>query len=179
MLRKFLFGMLVMGLIWSGFGELPIARACAGYTLSVGTDGSQRQELLAQIMSELVRQRTGTKIRLVRFKFQAELLEAAKRKEVDLLVVVTTQPATVKNDLFLEGRLRLLKPFGYQDFQVMPAIQTETLKRFPALQRLINRLAGIIDDATLLRLEEELAAVSNLRAVAKKFLTEQNLVFGS
>ena len=129
-------------------------------------------------MSELIRQRTGTKIRLVRFKFQDELLEAAKRKEVDLLVV-TTQPTTVKNDLFLEGRLRLLKPFGYQDFQVMPAFQTETLKRFPALQRLINRLAGIIDDATLLRLEEELAAGSDLRAVAKKFLTEQNLVFGS
>ena len=178
MLRKFLFGMLVMGLIWSGFGELPTARACAGYTLSVGTDGSQSQELLAQIMSELIRQRTGTKIRLVRFKFQDELLEAAKRKEVDLLVV-TTQPATVKNDLFLEGRLRLLKPFGCQDFQVMPAFQAETLKRFPALQRLINRLAGIIDDATLLRLEEELAAGSDSRAVAKKFLTEQNLVFGS
>ena len=178
MLRKFLFGMLVMGLICSGFGELPIARACAGYTLSVGTDGSQRQELLAQIMSELIRQRTGTKIRLVRFKFQDELLEAAKRKEVDLLVV-TTQPTTVKNDLFLEGRLRLLKPFGYQDFQVMPAFQTETLKRFPALQRLINRLAGIIDDATLLRLEEELATGSDLRAAAKKFLTEQKLIFGS
>ena len=61
----------------------------------------------------------------------------------------------------------------------MPAFQAETLKRFPALQRLINRLAGIIDDATLLRLEEELAAGSDLRAAAKKFLTEQNLVFGS
>ncbi len=179
MLRKFLLGLLVIGLICSGFGELPSARACAGYTLALGTDGSQSQELLAQIMAELIRQRTGTKIQLVRFKSQSELLAAAKRQEVDLLVAVVTQTGAAENNLFHDGQLRLLKPFGYQDSQVLPAFQAATLKRFPALPRLINRLAGIIDDATLLRLQEGLSAGSDLRASAKKFLTEQRLIFGS
>jgi len=172
--RKFFLSLLIVASVFVGCGSFSPAHACAGYTIIVGSDGSQRQELMTQIMAELIRQRTGTKIQFARFGSQEELLAAAERHDVDLLVVASTQI-----DLINQEKLQLLKPFGFQNDQVMPAFQVATLKRFPALQRLVNRLAGIVDDATLLSLEENLKTAKNLRAVAKKFLTEQKLVFGS
>lgn len=171
---RILLGLMLVSLVGNDFASFPQAQACAGYTIIVGSDGSPRQELLTQIMAELIRQRTGTKIQFSRFATQGELLAAAERHDVDLLVVAVTQ-----DDLFSKDQLQVLKPFGYQNSQVMPAFQVATLKRFPALQRLVNRLAGIIDDATLRYLEKSLNAGSDLRDVAKKFLTERNLIYGS
>ncbi len=179
MVTKLLLGLLAMGLVFGLLGEPPRAHACAGYTITVGSDGSSQQELITQIMAELIRQRTGTKIKLVRFNSQAELLMAAEQHAVDLVMVTSAQPAVTGEGLLPENMLRQLKPFGYQEGQVMPAFHAATLKRFPALQRLINRLAGEIDDATLQQLLEEVRAEADLRAVAKKFLHERKLIFGS
>ncbi|NOY13821.1 MAG: hypothetical protein GXP51_09155 [Deltaproteobacteria bacterium] len=174
--QKFLFGLLLLsGLLIPGLAVPPEAAACAGYTITVGSDGSRPQELLTQIMAELIRQRTGTNIRLVRYKTEAELLAAAGRHDIDLLVA-TLGPAG--SQLFKKQKLLALKPFGYQSSRVVPVFRVETLKKFPALRRLINRLAGKIDDDTLRRLIAELDDEQNVRVVAKKFLAEQKLVFG-
>jgi len=179
MVPKLLLGLLTVGLLFSLLDGPPRVHACAGYTITVGSDGSPQQELVTQIMAELIRQRTGTKIKMVRFASQAELQAAAEQHDVDLLLVTKTRPAGTGGGLPSDNPLRLLKPFGYQAGQVVPAFHVATLKRFPALQRLINRLAGEIDDATLMRLQGQVSAETDLRAVAKKFLHEQQLIFGS
>jgi len=171
-------GLLVLTLFLFGSGDIHQSHACAGYTITVGSDGSPRQELITQIMAELIRQRTGTKIKLQRFDSQNELVTAAEQHHVDLLVV-TGGRATRDAAAINEDKLKLLMPFGYQESQVRPAFHVATLKRFPALQRLVNRLAGIIDDETLRRLEKSIDEDGDLRVVAKKFLQEQKLIFGS
>ena len=79
MIRNLLLGALILSLFLGGLGY-PQAFACAGYTLSIGREGSHRQEVVSQIMAELIRQRTGTKIRLVRFSSQEEMLAEAERQ---------------------------------------------------------------------------------------------------
>ena len=176
MKQKLLFGIVAACLLFSGLGEVRLAKACAGYTITVGSTGTLQQELLTQILSLLISQRTGTNIQMARFDSQAELLAAAKRHDIDLLVVAGGTTDAVA-DLSKQG-LVLLAPFGCDNARLVPAFQAATLKRFPALKRLVSKLGGLIDDDTFKRLAEEVNTGSNPRAVAKKFLAEQKLIFG-
>jgi osmoprotectant transport system substrate-binding protein len=58
---------------------------------------------------------------------------------------------------------------------VAPVIRKDTLKKFPALSRLVNKLAGAIDDATLARLVQE-SEKRPVREVTKQFLKEKRLI---
>lgn len=178
MIKQLLLSGMFFCLILSGTGAATSASACAGYTLILGSNGSLQQELLTQILSLLISQRTGTTIQMVRYGSQAELLAAASKHEVDLLVAAVGPAATSDSRLVLnDPELVPLAPFGLENSQVAPVFQAATLKRFPALKRLVNRLAGQIDDQTLERLATELASNRNQREVARKFLSEQQLIF--
>jgi osmoprotectant transport system substrate-binding protein len=179
MMKQLLLGGIFFCLIFCGSGAVTPAKACAGYTLILGSNGSLQQELLTQILSLLISQRTGTTIQLVRYASQAELLAAASGHEVDLLVVEVNPAGTIDSRQVLDdSELVLLEPFGYDNAQVAPVFQPAALKRFPALKRLVNRHAGLIDDLALQRLEAEVASNHNQRDVAYKFLSEQKLIFG-
>lgn len=179
MMQRLLFGGLLLCLILCGAGAVTTARACAGYTLNLGSDGSLQQELLMQIFSQLISQRTGTTIQLVRYESQAELLAAASRHEVDLLVTEVDSTGAIANRRFsADPKLLLLEPFGDRNFRLAPVFQAETLKRFPALKRLINRLAGLLDEPALQGLDVAAASNPNLREVAHQFLTAQKMIFG-
>jgi glycine betaine/choline ABC-type transport system substrate-binding protein len=178
MIRNLLFSVL-LGLLLSGGQTVPPAYACAGHTLSIGFDGSRQQEIVTHIVAELIRQRTGTKVHLLRFASQQEMLADAEPQCLDLLIVTFSQHFAEDSGPFAEGKLVRLEPFGYQDASVFPALQRAAQKKFPALQRLVNRLAGLIDESALRGVEQELAAGHDLREVAKKFLIEQNLIYGS
>jgi osmoprotectant transport system substrate-binding protein len=58
---------------------------------------------------------------------------------------------------------------------VAPVIRKDTLKKFPALSRLVNKLSGAVDDATLARLVQE-SEKRPARDVAKQFLKEKRLI---
>jgi osmoprotectant transport system substrate-binding protein len=58
---------------------------------------------------------------------------------------------------------------------VAPVIRKDTLKKFPALSRLVNKLAGVVDNATLARLVQE-SETRPAREVAKQFLKEKRLI---
>lgn len=173
MKQKLLFGIVAACLLFSGLGEVRSAKACAGHTITIGSTGTLQQELLTQILSLLISQRTGTNIRVTRFGSQVELLAAAKRHDIDLLVVTDGTVAALS-----EQDLVLLAPLDGNNTRLVPAFHMSTMKKFPALKRLINRLGGLIDDDTLERLAAEVSSGSNPRAVAKKFLAEQKLIFG-
>lgn len=175
MIRQKLFiGIIALFLFLAGVGNISPVQACAGYTISVGSTGTLQQDLLTQILSLLISQRTGTNIKRVSYNSQAEMVTAAGRHQVDLLVA---DLGAAGQQPFSELGLVPLEPFGYRDAQIIPVFHPETLKRFPALKRLVNRLNGLIDDQTMERLEAA-ATDSNLRDVAHKFLSEQKLIFG-
>jgi osmoprotectant transport system substrate-binding protein len=59
--------------------------------------------------------------------------------------------------------------------RVAPVIRKDTLKKFPALSRLVNKLSGMVDNATLARLVQE-SEKRPAREVAKQFLKEKRLI---
>jgi len=54
-------------------------------------------------------------------------------------------------------------------------VRKDTLKKFPALARLINKLGGAIDASAMQRLEAK-AAGENIAAVARQFLKDGQLI---
>ena len=58
---------------------------------------------------------------------------------------------------------------------VAPVIRKDTLKKFPALSRLVNKLSGVVDNATLARLVLE-SEKRPAREVVKQFLKEKRLI---
>ena len=90
----------------------------------------------------------------------------------------------VKERYNQELNLIWLEPFGFVDRQqapdgtvaeAAPVVRKDTLKKFPALARLINKLAGTIDLPTMQKLEAGVKG-DNAKDVARKFLKENRLI---
>jgi osmoprotectant transport system substrate-binding protein len=83
-----------------------------------------------------------------------------------------------------ELNLVWLKPFGFDNKSVAPAgtaaeaapvVRKDTLKKFPALARLINKLGGRIDASAIAKLETS-AKGGDSKKVARQFLRENRLI---
>lgn len=179
----------------------PTLHACVGKTLLVGSLESPQQQILAQMLSILISERTGTSIKIVAMAGHAEAHEALLRADLDMYVEYTgigqvtllkDQPIAdaallyraVKERYNQELNLIWLKPFGFADARIAPAgtvadavpvVRKDTLKKFPALARLINKLGGAIDASTMDKLEKE-STSGNYKEVARKFLKENRFI---
>lgn len=177
------------------------ASACVGKTLVVGALDDPQQQVLAEMLSVLISERTGTTVKVVAFKGHAEAHDAMIRAELDMYVEYTgvaqvtilhDQPiadsaalySAVKERYNQELNLVWLKPFGFTDERYAPAgtvaeaapvVRKDTLKKFPALARLINKLGGAIDAAAMKGLETA-SASGNPRDVARSFLKEKRFI---
>ncbi|TYO96369.1 osmoprotectant transport system substrate-binding protein [Geothermobacter ehrlichii] len=197
-LRVFFLPLLLLVFLW--VPVLP-ASACVGKTLVIGATEEPQQQVLAQLLAVLISERTGTTVKIVRHKTHRQLHEALLRAELDMYVEYTgvgqveilgrdpiSDPkalyAAVKQSYNSELNLIWLKPFGFDAPGVAPAdvpaeaapvVRKDTLKKFPALARLINKLGGRIDLATIRRLEDE-AASRPPEQVARNFLKANRLI---
>ena len=90
----------------------------------------------------------------------------------------------VKDRYNQEMNLIWLKPFGFSDARyapegtiadAAPVVRKDTLKKFPALARLINKLGGAIDASTMTQLEAQ-TAESGAKDVARQFLKENRFI---
>lgn len=199
-IRSLFFNTLLCTLIIMGL-TISSAQACVGKTLVVGALDDPQQQVLAEMLSVLISERTGTTVKVVPVKGHAEAHEAMLRAELDMYVEYTgvgqvtllNGPPiadsdelykTVKERYNQELNLVWLKPFGFSDERyapegtvavAAPVVRKDTLKKFPALARLINKLGGAIDDSTMKTLETASAA-GNSRDVARKFLKEKRFI---
>jgi osmoprotectant transport system substrate-binding protein len=177
------------------------AQACVGKTLVVGALDNPQQQVLAEMLSVLIGERTGTTVKVVSVAGHAEAHEAMIRAEMDMyveytgvgqVVILKEQPIADSDALYKAVKERYnqdlnlvwLKPFGFSDARyapegtvavAAPVVRKDTLKKFPALARLINKLGGSIDDPTMKELETASAA-GNSRDVARKFLKEKRFI---
>lgn len=177
------------------------AAACVGKTLVVGTLESPQQQVLAQMLSILISERTGTTVKVVPMESHAAAHEALQRADLDMYVEYTgvgqvellklppiADPAklyqAVKERYNQDFNLVWLQPFGFADprnapagavAEAAPVVRKDTLKKFPALARLINKLGGAIDLATMEKLEAESLASSS-RDAARRFLRENRFI---
>ena len=175
--------------------------ACVGKTLIVGVLDTPQQQVLANLLAILIGERTGTSVKVVPAASHAAAHEALLRADFDMYVEYTgigqvqilggvpiaDQAAlykAVKERYNQELNLIWLEPFGFVNKQQAPAgtvaeaapvVRKDTLKKFPALARLINKLGGTIDLATMQKLEAGVKG-DNAKDVARKFLKENRLI---
>jgi len=177
------------------------AFACVGKSLTVGAMDNSQQQVLAQMLSILISERTGTTVKIVPIDGHAEAHEALLRAELDMYVEYTGvgQVVLLKDEPIADSKLLFdavkdrynrelnliwMKPFGFSDESLAPAgtvaeaapvVRKDTLKKFPALARLINKLGGSIDATTMADLEKA-SADGNSREVARNFLKKNRFI---
>jgi osmoprotectant transport system substrate-binding protein len=178
-----------------------LAFSCVGKSLEIGTTGSVQQEVLANIIAELIAERTGTTVKVIPFKSSGEAHAALLKADIDMYVeytgvgqtaILKDQPVSDASELYKavkdryneELNLIWLKPFGFDaarslgvtlPAEAAPVVRKDTLKKFPALARLINKLGGMIDQQTIALLEKE-AATGQPKRVAHGFLKNNRLI---
>ena len=192
---------LLLALALTGLAGWRPAAACVGKTLVVGALETPQQQVLAQLLAILIGERTGTTVKVVPAASHAAAHEALLRADLDMYVEYTgigqvqllggapiaDQGAlykAVKERYNQELNLVWLEPFGFVDPRLAPAgavaeaapvVRKDTLKKYPALARLINKLGGVIDQATMQKLEAA-AGSGNAKDVARKFLKDNRLI---
>ena len=197
---RILFNALLVVMIITGL-TVSSAQACVGKTLVVGALDNPQQQVLAEMLSVLIGERTGTTVKVVSVAGHAEAHDAMLRAEMDMyveytgvgqVIILKEQPIADSDELYKAVKERYnqdlnlvwLKPFGFSDERyapegtvavAAPVVRKDTLKKFPALARLINKLGGSIDDPTMKELETASAA-GNSRDVARKFLKEKRFI---
>jgi len=168
----------------------PSAQACVGRTLFLGISGTPREILFAEIVSQLVTERTGTTVKILQFKDSAELYNAIKKGEVGILVESTDRALQilkrkednsgqaydlVKEEYRKSLNLVWLKPFGTPHL-LAPVISVDTIGHLPALPKLLNKLAGILNDDSYNRLLKSLKSDEKPRRIAHDFLKAKKLI---
>lgn len=197
--RQFFFAVLLPVLL---VGLMPqAARACVGKFLQVGSAGTLQQEILAQMLSILISERTGTTVKVVKFNDRAAAHEAMLKADLDMMVDYTgvgqaqvLKAAPIGDPLALYQAVKSaynqslnlvwLDPFGFDDprlapagmaAQAAPVVRKDTLKKFPALARLINKLGGTLSLEMMQTLEAQ-AAQKDPAVVARDFLKNGRLI---
>ena len=168
--------------------------ACVGKTLHIGVIGTPNDLLLAELVSQLITERTGTSVKIESFKGQKELYNSVKQGDVGLLIGNTdlametigkprgTSGKAAFETLKAEYRKNLnliwLEPFGTvpgaSGAQLYaPVITNEILGSLPALPKLLQKLSGITNDSGYQRL---LKAKGDEKKVARAFLKSKKLI---
>lgn len=177
------------------------AIACVGKTLVVGTTGTVQQDIMAQMLSLLISERTGTTVKVVKVESNKAAHDALLKADLDMYIEYTglgqmqiLQKAAITDagQLFKavkatyneELNLIWLKPFGFDEKSLVvdgmaaeaaPVVRKDTLKKFPALARLINKLGGRIDIVAIKKLEAQ-AKDADPKKVARQFLRQNRLI---
>ncbi|MEW5804734.1 MAG: glycine betaine ABC transporter substrate-binding protein [bacterium] len=118
----------------------PKATSCVGRILSLGIANTEDQKVMAEMMSVLISESTGTKVNVVSFKTLDECREAIRKGELDLYVdyvcsglldVLNGEKvqiadfhkaySTVKHMSDKRFSLIWLKPFGYENASILKA----------------------------------------------------------
>lgn len=169
------------------------ALACVGKTLVIGADRTARGRFVAQVIAILINERTGTTVKISDFADAEAVHKGLTSGEVDIAVEYASRAlarlgggaadgadATVKAvKAGYQEKLNLawLQPLGFteQGDAKSPAatvVRKDTLKKFPALPRLLAKTEGVLPDALI----ASLSATGDPAKAAREFLKGRKLI---
>jgi len=178
----------------------PASDACVGKVLRIGAVSSADGYLLSEILAILINERTGSTVNTKYYKNTTELYDAVKAQQVDILVENTARAMhilnrtasganpnktyeTVKTAYESEKGLIWLKPFGLLSWNegegrsfATAVLKVEVLSNFPALPRVIDKLAGMISDEIYAKLVKSMDSGEKPKTVARDFLKSKKLI---
>jgi len=183
-------------LLWAG-----TSMACVGRTLYIGALSDTDDLIMAEMLALLINERTGTTVQTRFFDSSDKLYAALKSKKeeerVDILVEDTVDALAVMHrqsqgspdkdyemvkDLYdQEMSVVWLNPLGYANSKESPSVSAPLVRRdvltnFPLLPRVLNKLAGSIDDAAYTRLRKKVADGEKPKNAAKTFLKKKKFI---
>lgn len=176
-------------------GLIPAADACVGRILSVGFVQSMEGQVMAEMVSTIISERTGTTVNVRVYKSSQELYDAVKVKQVDILIENTAKALQVLNQSSESAQKRAyeivkagyeqekgliwLRPFGYisgSGSESAPVLRVEVFSDFPALPRVVEKLGGIITDDGYAKMIRNVESGEKPRKVAREFLKAKKLI---
>lgn len=180
------------------------ARACVGRTILIGYHDAPDQVMVANILAVFIDERTGTTVKLSRFRTREAAFEAIRQDKVSLYTDYSSillsrfggeRPsgddeknfARLKEILNRKYNVVWLEPFGYDRYfpgkvkngdrpgQAGVMLCKDALSKFPALPKLLGKLRGVLDNDTMASLLRE-ASTSDPKTVARRFLKSRKLI---
>ncbi len=194
MKHKFVYLLIIILLLFSVRSE-----ACVGRILSIGIVDSVNESLLAELISVLVNERTGTTVNIKVFDDFAEIYDAVKKEEIGVVIENTDHAMSMLNMPKNEDEkkdydiskaefkdklsLTMLKPFGFisgkegEGKNYYSAVVTEdVLINFPALPRVINKLKNISADKRFNKVLTSVRTGKKGKRAARDFLKKKKLI---
>ncbi len=184
-------------------GAANLVQACVGRTLYIGALQSNHDKLMAEMVSLLINERTGTTVQIRYFDDNADLYKAAasnkEESRVDIMVedtinamrILQKTPSGKADDDYLtvkkifDKKLNIiwLNPFGYQNSEgdgrqseSAPLLRRDVLTNFPLLPRVLNKLSGAVSSRSYKSLMKKVENGKKPRNVAKDFLKRKKLI---
>jgi len=166
-----------------------ISLACVGKTIHLGIS-SPNERLMAEMASLMISERTGSSVQIEVYKDSRALYEAVKQGKVNVIMENTdralevlgkTKSAgaagldSIKSEYRKTLNLTWLSPFGAVP-QYAPVLTADTLANYPALPKLLNKLAGALPNDTYAKLLKSVESDDKTKKVAKDFLKGKKLI---
>ena len=163
--------------------------ACVGKTIHLGIS-SANERLMAEMASLMISERTGSSVKIEVYKDSRSLYEAVKQGKVNILMENTDRALevlgkskgagspgldSIKSDYRKSFNLTWLTPFGAAP-QYAPVLTADTLANYPALPKLLNKLAGVLSNDTYSKLLHSVDSDDKTKKVAKDFLKGKKLI---
>jgi osmoprotectant transport system substrate-binding protein len=200
MLKKVfpVFVVLLLAFLWAANSI-----ACVGRTLYIGSLETTEDKVLSQMLVLLINERTGTTVKIRYFDNTEALYNGLKEndeeKRADIIVENTSDALALlkkssPGDLdttykqvkeLYESDLGLiwLNPFGFKygtgdENQTLsaPLVRRDVLTNYPLLPRVLNKLAGAINDETFSTLTAKVRDGEKPQNVSKDFLRAKKFI---
>lgn len=180
-----------------------LAHSCVGRLLVLAVGDTPDQVVMAEMLSLLVNERTGTTVEFINPGDLKACQEAVKEDKAQIFInYIGSGKQNVQNigevanehELFNIVRQQYLddydmvwlKPFGFngpvngdgaaaEASIAAPVSTSEVLKRFPVLDRVINKLNNKVDNDTISKLVKKLEK-EDVKKVVRDFLKSEKMI---
>lgn len=177
--------------------------SCVGRLLVLAVGDTPDQVVMAEMLSLLVNERTGTSVELIKPGNLEACKEAVKQDKAQIFFNYVGAAQAEMGEVEENGNTQeiynkvrqhyldtydmvWLKPFGFSGpmdqnnkvengSMIAPVSTSEVLKRFPVLDRVINKLKNKVDDKTIADLVEK-SKDKDVKEVVKDFLKSKKMI---
>jgi glycine betaine/choline ABC-type transport system substrate-binding protein len=164
-----------------------LSSACVGKTVHLGISNAPNERLMAEMASLLIVERTGSTVQIDVYKNSADLYNAVKKGNVNVMFESSSRAAEVigkakdatyeqiKSEYKTKLNLIWLEPFGGVT-KYAPVLTSETLATYPALPKLLNKLSASLSQDTYAKLLKSVDSADKTKKVAKDYLKVKKLI---
>jgi len=173
----------------------PTAHGCTSFPIHLGAVDSPHNRILVEMIATIITERSGVVVGISYFEGSPALYEAVDQKKVHLIIEDTTTALgllhksvaaeqaknleTAKSLYKQEKAMIWLEPFpalARQNAALAPVITSAVLTEFPALPRLLKKLAGTVTGDDFAKLLAAVDSGQKPRSVAKEYLAAKRLI---